>query len=612
MTFVTLQFPPGIVRTPNADDNANRWYNGSMIRWRDGVMEPVGGWTLVNSTALSSTPRKIHQWRRNNLLPGTLIGTETTLIAEESGNYYNVAPIDFVPLTAASTSGGYGSGTYSASTYGTARSSVSTNLSVSLPTWTFSNWGEDVVAVASSDGRLLYYTSSTATTDCKPVGVYYITSIARVSNVVTVTTSEPHYLASGNIVSISDVPVSSFNTASASVTVTGSTAFTYAQTAADASWSISNSNPGGKAVALLDEEKGMALDFTDNSYALYYRARVQDLSVPTSNRAVIVTPERHVMLLQAGGEPRRVAWSSREDFSDWNFASATNTAGFLDLQSETPLFAASAVREGTLIWSYNRAFLMRYVGQPFIYGADELGTTQLYAPNAFAEFNGRCVWMDASGFTVYGGGAIQPLPSPLSDYVFSNIDPTHGPRVSHAAVNGKFDEVWFFYPSNGSSECNRYVVWNWSENWWSMGVLSRSAAFPAGVNPNPLMTSSDGFIYKHEDGWSYDAATFPDNIFITSSTFNPSGNEDVVTIQQVIPANGARTYRTNYTFYGRMTPISGSAATRTFGPYSARDDGYVDTRVIGRDIRLKIGASTEGDWSIGRIRLKIGTGGGKR
>ncbi len=96
-------------------------------------------------------------------------------------------------------------------------------------------------------------------------------------------------------------------------------------------------------------------------------------------------------------------------------------AGFLDLQTETPLLTAGNVREGTLVWSENRAFLGRYIGLPFIYGFDELGTTRLYSPNAFAEFDGRCVWMDESGFMAYGGGSMQPLSCPLSDYIFSDI-----------------------------------------------------------------------------------------------------------------------------------------------------------------------------------------------
>lgn len=610
MTFIPLQLPPGVVRGANPDDTPGRWYDASLIRWRDGIMEPVGGWSLVTSTALSSTPRKIHQWRKNNNLTGTLIGTDATLMADESSTFSDVAPVDLVPLETASSAStsGYGAGLYSAGTYGTARTST-TNLTVSLPAWSFSNWGEDVLAVASTDGRLLYYRSSAPTANADPVGIYYITSIVRASNVVTVTTNSPHYLSSGNTVSILDVPITSFNTTSVSVTVTSATTFTYAQTAGDASWSVSNPLPNAGAVALVDEEVGFALDFTDNSYALGYRARVRDLSVPTGNRAVIVTPERHVMLLQAGGEPRRIAWSSREDYTDWNFASATNTAGFIDLQTETPLFAASAVREGTLVWSYNRAFLMRYLGQPFIYGADELGTTRLYAPNAFAEFDGRCVWMDSSGFMIYQGGAMQPLPCPLTDFVFSTIDPANGPRVSHAVVNGKFDEVWFFYPTIGNSECDRYIVWNWSENWWSMGKLSRSAAFPAGVNPNPTMTTPEGVIYKHEDGWTYDAFDCNNNVFISSGTLNLPDAETAMTVQQLLPSNGGDFALTKYTLYTRLTP---NGPERQFGPYYSRSDGYVDTRAVGRDVRLRICANGAGDWSIGRIRLKVGSGGGTR
>lgn len=39
---------------------------------------------------------------------------------------------------------------------------------------------------------------------------------------------------------------------------------------------------------------------------------------------------------------------------------------------------------------------------------------------------------------------------------------------------------------------------------------------------------------------------------------------------------------------------------------------WMDTRVTGRDVRVKIGANAAGDWSIGRLRLKIGSAGGRR
>jgi hypothetical protein len=573
MTYLPIQLPPGIVRGANPDDAPGRWYDGSLVRWREGIMEPVGGWSRVTQTPLASTPRRIHQWRRNNVPNvSTLVGTDDELYSEQNGTWTDVAPSDLVPLSDAGGVGGYGAGPYSDSTYGTARSG-GTTLTPSRPIWSFDNWGEDVLAVCSADGRLLYFDSSSPTADCVPVGVYAISSISRTTNVTTVVTTTPHNLTTSETVQVAGVSDNTFNTASATATVTNPTTFTYPNTGAD------GSSSGGT---------------------------IRDRSVPTANRSVIVTPERHALLLQAGGETRRVGWSSREDYTDWNFASTTNTAGFLDLQSETPLIQACSVREGTLIWSINRAFLLRYVGLPFIYGADELGTTRLYAPNAFAEFDGRCVWMDASGFMIYGGGSMQPLECPLTDFVFSDIDPEYGPRVSHAAVNGKFDEVWWFYPSNGSTECDRYVIWNWSENWWSMGTLARSAAFPAGVGSYPIMAGTDGQIYQHEDGWTYDGFNCANNVFVASGTINLPDTERTAQITQLVPSNGGNYDLTKFTLFTRMTP---NGAERTFGPYYSRSDGYVDTRATGRDVRIRICANEAGDWSIGRIRMKIAAGG---
>lgn len=574
MTFMPLQLPPGIVRGANPDDAPGRWFDGSLIRWRDGIMEPVGGWSRVTSSPLGSIPRRIHSWKRNDNLSMTIVGTDSQLYADNSGAYSNVAPGDLVALTSTSV-GGYGSANYNTSTFGTPRSGTG-GISPTRDAWSFANWGEDLLAVASSDGRLLYYASATPSSVVKQVGVYSISSISRAANVVTVTTSSPHNLTSAELVKIAGVADGTYNTSSVAVTVTGSTTFTYANTGSN------GSSSGGT---------------------------VQDLSVPVSNRAVVVTPERFALLLQCGGNPRRVGWCSREDYTDWNFASTTNTAGFLDLQSETPLVNGCGVREGTLIWSGNRVFLLRYVGLPFIYGYDDLGTTRLYSPYAFAEFDGRAAWMDGSGFSVYEGGTIRPLPCPLSDFVFSNIDPVFGPRVSHAVNNGRFDEIWFFYPSLGSSECDRYVVWNWSENWWSMGTLARTAAFSGNINSKPLMAGADGHLYQHEDGWNYGSLDLPSSIYISSGTIGMPDAEQNMSIQQVLPSNGGNYDLTNYTFYSRLTP---NGAERTFGPYNSRADGYVDTRVTGRDIRIRVNAKAAGDWSIGRLRLKVGSPGGRR
>lgn len=573
MTFMPIQLPPGIVRGANPDDAPGRWSDGSLVRWREGVMEPVGGWSRVTSTPFASPARLLRQWRRNDSLVMTLIACDGNLYTDDSGTFVDVAPTSLIGLTSYS-GGGFGAGLFGAGTFGTPRSGT-TALSPRREIWSMSNWGEDMLAVCSTDGRLFYYDASAITTDATIVGVYAVSTISRTSNVATIVTTAAHNLTTGDIVAISGVTDATYNSTSASVTVTNSTTFTYSNTGTN------GSSSGGS---------------------------VRDTSIPVGNRGVLVTPERHALLLQAGGNGRRVAWSSREDYLDFNFASTTNTAGFLDLQSETPLINFVAVREGTLIWSGNRAFLLRYLGLPFIYGADELGSTRIYGPNAYAEFEGKVVWMDSSGFTVYDGGSIRPLQCPLVDYVFSNIDPIYGPIRAHATVNGKFDEIWFYYPSIGATECDRLLIWNYTENWWSLGAIGRTSAFRAGVTEYPLMTGLDNHLYQHENGWTYDTFDIA-NIFVSSGTINMPDTEQSLSISQLLPSNGGNYNLTKYTLYSRMAP---GGSERTFGPYLSRADGYVDCRVTGRDVRIKINANAAGDWSIGRLRLKLGAAGGRR
>jgi len=272
MTYMPIQLPPGIVRGANPDDAPGRWYDGSLIRWRDGVMEPVGGWSKVTTTALGSTARLIHQWKANNSLTMTLIGCDAHLYADNSGSYVDVAPADLVALNS-STGGGYGASTYGSSTYGTPRTGAS-SLTPRREAWTLANWGEDVLGVASSDGRLLYFDASSPSTDVTVVGVYAISTISRTSNVTTIVTSTPHNLTTADLVKIAGVTDATFNISSVSVTVTNTTTFTYANTGTN------GSSSGGS---------------------------VQDLAVPTANRAVVVTPERHAVLIGAGNQPRRVA-----------------------------------------------------------------------------------------------------------------------------------------------------------------------------------------------------------------------------------------------------------------------------------------------------------------
>jgi len=50
--FVTLALPPGVVRSGTAYASKGRWYDSSLVRFVNGIIRPVGGWSLVRTSAM--------------------------------------------------------------------------------------------------------------------------------------------------------------------------------------------------------------------------------------------------------------------------------------------------------------------------------------------------------------------------------------------------------------------------------------------------------------------------------------------------------------------------------------------------------------------------------
>jgi hypothetical protein len=128
-------------------------------------------------------------------------------------------------------------------------------------------------------------------------------------------------------------------------------------------------------------------------------------NAPIDNTAVAVTAERAVVLLGAGGNPRRVAWSDLEDYNGWTFNVSTGQSGYIDLEASSPIITGVRVKEGILILTQHECFLMRYVGAPYFYGVEKLGATTFSSPNAISSGGPYTVWFGEEGFWVYSGGA---------------------------------------------------------------------------------------------------------------------------------------------------------------------------------------------------------------
>ena len=86
-------------------------------------------------------------------------------------------------------------------------------------------------------------------------------------------------------------------------------------------------------------------------------------------------------------------------------------------------------------------------------------------------------------------------------------------------MNSEYNEVMWFYPSAGSDENDRYVMYNYGEQVWSYGVLARTAWLDRGIRQYPIAAGTDSYLYNHEFGTD-DGSTEPPsalNAYIESS-----------------------------------------------------------------------------------------------
>ncbi len=577
MTVVSLSLPAGVVRPTSPLQAAGRYYDANLIRWRQGKLLPVGGWERITSSALASPVRNIYTWTTNSDLALAALGCDAKLYALDGSSYTDITPANFIPAETGDV-GGYGAYNYNAELYGDDTDATYPRppslLDRATFSWTIAGWGEDILAVASSDGRLLHW--EYGETEAHPVGSAEIDEAERVSNVVTVTTVFHHDFQVGDSVVITGNSESTFNGTWTVASVPTSTTFTFADSGTD------QTGTGGTAT---------------------------HGTVPTSNTGVIVTQERHAVLLGCGGEPRRVAWSDVEDYSDWDFADATTQAGFFDLETDSPIQMAVNVREGTLIFTETEAWLMRYVGLPYIYGFEKIGMgCGLMAPMSFATTAGRCVWMGRESFWIYEGGAVRPLDCDVASFVFEDGDATASRLYAHGAENNVFPEVWFWFPSQGSSVPDSYVIWNYAENWWSLGSLTRTAATGAGAFPFPMTADDTNNVYYQEYGWTNAGTSLVGSRYAESGSLNSAGGQVITSVRQAMTNSGSGYDSTKLTFYGSFTP---DGAESSFGPYTPRSDGYTDVRFTARDFRVRFEAAEDAEWSVGGLRLDVVQRGGR-
>ena len=334
---------------------------------------------------------------------------------------------------------------------------------------------------------------------------------------------------------------------------------------------------------------------------------------PTIARQVIVSDtDRHVICLGANTistttqDLLLVRWSDQENAVDWT-PTVYNTAGSMRLSSGSEIIAGAQTRQETLIWTDSSLYSMRFVGPPFTFAFNLLGSNvSVLSANLVVSVGDRVYWMDKENFFVYVG-QIQTVPCTILRYIFDDINLEQKLKF-FAGSNRMFDEIFWFYCSADSDDIDRYAKFNYLEGTWDIGSLSRTAWVDFGLFSKPRAAgtvSSSNYIYDHESGTTNDGTAM--SSYIESSVFDIGDGNQFVAIRQIIPdidITSAAGNGVDYVLKTRNYPGESLTTNSTNAVTSTTTKS--DVRARSRSAVLRI-QSSAGDvsWTLGDTRMEI-------
>ena len=93
MPFAKFQFKAGIDREGTDYTNAGGWFDGSLIRFRKGFVEKVGGWSKNTANTFLGTCRKLFPWISLEGTKYLFTGTHLKTYVKDGNSFYDVTPI---------------------------------------------------------------------------------------------------------------------------------------------------------------------------------------------------------------------------------------------------------------------------------------------------------------------------------------------------------------------------------------------------------------------------------------------------------------------------------------------------------------------------------------
>lgn len=606
MPLIPIKLKPGVNQESTPYDNKGDWYYCDMTRFKSGTPQKIGGWAKYTTSTFYGICRTLFNWLTLAGLNLMALGTNLKYYIEQGGALNDITPIR-------------ASSTINNNPFAT----VSGNRTVTVTD----------TAHGAVDGDFVTYSGATAFNGLSTGNLnteFELTYIDANSYTITVGAT-PNATSSGGGAAV--VAAYQINVGLATeVAGVGWGAGTWGR----GTWGSAASVGVAQQMRLWSQDNfGEDLVFNPLNSAIYYwdatggvSARAVNLTsvagasdVPTVASYVLFTEDRHLMAYGANPlgsaiqDPLFIRWASQESLVDWT-PTAINTAGGYRLTSGSMILAAKKTKQENLVWTDSSVYSQQFLGPPDTFGFTFLSRhISLAGPNAIAVADEVFYWMGKDKFYLYNG-RVDTLRCDLWRHVFLNINMDQLYQV-YAGQNAGYNEITWFYCSLNSTVVDSSVTYNYKEDLWSYGTLSRTAWIDSALRSNPQATAYDHYMYWQEYGLD-DGSTTPASgitAYLESADVDIGNGDKLQFISRIIPDvafEGSTSGMPQVTMTLKVRDYPGAAygtpvvstVTNTLLGTTENYTNQMFVRLRGRQATFKIQSTGVGvTWQLGSTRV---------
>jgi hypothetical protein len=631
MPLKKIPLKAGFNKQDTATAAEGQWIDGDFVRFRYGYPEKIGGWRELLDKELAGVARAQHTWTDLEGNKYAAIGTNKLLVIYFGGAYYDITPLG-TTLTSA---------TYTSVT-------ASTTVTITKSSHGLAVGDYIKFTAATTPGpTTTSYTAGSFTTNIFEVktvpstSTFTLTMPTAETGTGVTTGGTLSFAPYANIGPIAQTYGYGWGTSTWGTVAWGAASTSATVVLSPGNWSFDNF--GQILIATIKNGKTFSWN-PSTAGALQIRATAISGAPTASVMSIVSDRDRHLIALgtettigdTSSQDPMFIRFSNQEDFNTWA-PTATNTAGTFRLDTGNFIVGAVQGKDYIFILTDQAAYVMQFVGPPFVFSIRQVGTNcGCIGQHSIVFAQGAIFWMGfGGGFFVYDG-TVKQLPSLVEDFVFTTGGDNLGINYNAADIvygshNSLYNEVVWFYPTVNESQINRSVVYNFVENTWTTMSLARTTYSDAQTYDKPyatkyLPTTTPTFptingvtntygsseYYEHEVGVnevSFTGVKTAIPAYIESGDFDLDIEGDgqyLMKINRFIPDFKILTGNAKVTLLLRDYP-SQTQNSQMLGPYTVTSSTTkIDTRARNRLMSIKVeNESTDENWRYGLFRVDI-------